>query len=138
MYVDAQAIIYSVERHPRYASLLTPLWVAQHAQQVVVISSHLALLECLVLPLRTGDASLVADFEKALQPPGIDLIPIDDAILRAAANLRAQNPAMRTPDALHLATAQIAGAALVVTNDHRWRGMPGLAVEILDDVLVRP
>jgi predicted nucleic acid-binding protein len=63
------------------------------------------------------------------------LLPITQPILRQAAQLRATTK-LRTPDALHAATALDAGCALFVTNDVGFRGVTGLPLVILDDLLI--
>jgi predicted nucleic acid-binding protein len=62
------------------------------------------------------------------------LLPITQMILRDAARLRATTK-LKTPDALHLATAQRASCALFITNDVGFRGVAGLPLVILDDLL---
>ena len=52
----------------------------------------------------------------------------ETARLRAATGLK-------TPDALHAATALLAGCALFITNDADFRRVDGLPVTILDDLL---
>jgi predicted nucleic acid-binding protein len=59
---------------------------------------------------------------------------ITQSILREAAQLRATTK-LRTPDALHAATAQQAGCVLFVTNDVGFRGVANLPAVILDDLL---
>lgn len=39
VYVDANVVIYTVEKHPRYSPLLRPLWSAVTAGQARVWSS---------------------------------------------------------------------------------------------------
>jgi hypothetical protein len=58
VYIDANPIIYTVEKHPVYGPLLVPLWQAAQAQTIEVVSSELALMETLVGPLKRGDAAL--------------------------------------------------------------------------------
>jgi hypothetical protein len=55
VYLDANPIIYTVEKHPIYGPLLKPLWLAARANTFEVISSELALLECIVGPLKRND-----------------------------------------------------------------------------------
>lgn len=136
IYVDTQAIIYSVEQHAAYAPLLAPLWAAH--QSVTLITSHLSLMECLILPLRNHDAKLVSDFQRTFQMPGLRVIPVDEPILRSAAQLRADYKSLRTPDAIHAATSFTAGAALFVTNDRGMRAVAGLPLALLDDILASP
>lgn len=49
--------------------------------------------------------------------------------------LRGLHLGLRTPDALHAATAQVQGVSLLVTNDKSFDTLEGLAVTILDDIL---
>ena len=42
--IDANIVIYTVERHPRYSSVLRPLWSSVAAGQVYIVVSELVLL----------------------------------------------------------------------------------------------
>jgi hypothetical protein len=55
-------------------------------------------------------------------------------ILREAARLRAAT-SLKTPDALHAATAMSTGCVLFVTNDVGFHGVTGLPLVVLDDLL---
>lgn len=134
VYVDAPILIYSVEAHPTYGPLVASLWHAARSGAIEVVSSELALAEVLILPLRLGDLDLQSDFERALLGTEMRLIPIDLPILRQAARLRAAIPALRTPDALHAATAIVSGASLFLTNHVGFRRVPGLPLVLLNDV----
>src|SRR5215210_859173 len=135
VYLDTDAIIYSIEKIAPYAALLHPLWQAAQAGSVVIVSSELALLETLVKPLRDGDAILVAAFRALLLTSrDVRLMPISQVILADAADLRA-TVGLKTPDALHAATALASRCVVFVTNDQGYRRVPGLSVAILDDLL---
>jgi predicted nucleic acid-binding protein len=57
---------------------------------------------------------------------------VDRAVAERAADLRSHKPALKMPDALILATADLHGVDLVVTGDDRWRGAGiGPRVEVL-------
>ncbi len=137
VYVETPTLIYSVERHPRYGPLLDPFWQAAQAWQITPISSALTITEVLVMPLRRGDAALRALYEAALFRSDLTLLPLTPDVLRQAARLRADIPGMRTPDALHAATALQAGCTLFLTNDIGFRRVPGLPLAILDDIPAR-
>jgi predicted nucleic acid-binding protein len=47
--------------------------------------------------------------------------PVDEAVAVAAAVRRARHRSLRLPDAMVLATADVAGADAVLTGDKRWR-----------------
>jgi len=135
IYIDTQTIIYTVQRHPVYASVCRPLWQAAKAGQLSIISSDLTLMEALVMPVRNADTALVDQFRNFLLRSDIFLQPITQEILESAASLRAQIPGLKTPDALHAATALLHKCALFVTNDKGFRRIPGLSLAILDDIL---
>ncbi len=134
VYLDANPIIYSVEKHPVFGPLLQPLWQAARAKTIEVVSSDLVLMETLIGPLKSGDTALEKAYEQALLGTDMRLLPITHSVLREAAQLRATTK-LKTPDALHAATSQIAGCVRFVTNDVGFRGVSGLPVVILDDLL---
>lgn len=134
VYLDANPVIYSVELHPLYGPLLQPLWQAARARTIEVVSSDLVLMETLVGPLKSGNTTLEKAFETALLGTDMQLLPITQAILREAARLRATTK-LKTPDALHAATALQAGCGLFVTNDAGFRRVAGLPLVLLDDLL---
>jgi predicted nucleic acid-binding protein len=60
-------------------------------------------------------------------------IPINRQILETAAQLRASTH-LKTPDAIHAATALESGCTLFVTNDPAFKRVPNLAVMVLSDL----
>jgi len=134
VYLDAQILIYSVERHPRYAERLRALWNAVDEERLRVYSSELTYLETLVLPLRRGDSQLISDYESFLEKAMTALLPISRNILLETARLRASLSSLRTPDALHAASALSAGLDAFLTNDHAFLKVPGLNVVLLDQL----
>ena len=88
-----------------------------HADDDLHIPAH-TLAEALVHPARAGKERealrLIASLEIAVDP-------IDEAVAVAAAKLRAQHgSALRMPDALVLAYADVRKAKRVLTADARW------------------
>ena len=82
VYVDANPIIYTVEKHPVYEPVLQPLWLAAQAKTVEVVSSDLVLLETLVGPIKKGDTALESAYEKALVGTDMRLLPATQPIFR--------------------------------------------------------
>jgi predicted nucleic acid-binding protein len=70
--------------------------------------------EILVHALRGGNEDLVDDFIDRLR---VEVVPADRTVARLAARLRAENPALRLPDALVVATARARGAGLLTFDD---------------------
>ena len=138
VYLDANSIIYTVELVEPYRRTLLPLWEAARAGVFSVATSDLTLLEALVKPLKIGDKELEADFRALLQGArDVRLLPISHAVLERAASLRATLN-IKTPDAIHAATALIAGCALFITNDRTFKGIPDLPVAVLSEVITSP
>jgi predicted nucleic acid-binding protein len=73
--------------------------------------------ETIVRPLQQGNDATVDQF---LNSAGIVVVPIDRAIARRAAALRAAHPSLRLPDAMSLATA-IATDSTLLTLDKKLR-----------------
>lgn len=135
VYLDANAFIYAVEKNPVFWSLVKPVWTAAQSGTIRLSTSALSLLEVLVGPMKSGNLALAATYDSLLHSADVDLYPIGDAILREAARLRASFPSLRTPDAIHAATAILNSPDLVLTNDPVFRKVPGLPVTVLSDLL---
>jgi len=95
--------------------------------------------EILVRPFRSG-AAAVARAEGFLRHFGdMRLIDVDYDVAREAARIRSE-AGLRTPDALILASAVVAGVDMLVTNDRAWKNrLPtiagGLKLCVLADVV---
>jgi predicted nucleic acid-binding protein len=138
VFIDANVVIYSVEKIDPYWTLLQPMWAAAKAGDIALVGSELLLVEILVKPLRDKDARLEAIFrDLLLASDELRLMPIDISVLDSAAHLRA-TVAIKTPDAIHAVTALLCGSTVFLTNDGGFRRVPGLAVAILDEVLASP
>ena len=134
VYVDTPSVIYSVDRIGIYESLLRPLWDAMDAEAIGVVTSELTLLETLVKPFKDGDGGLAADYERFLTDTRLELHPISLSIFKDAAKLRAGS-GLKTPDAIHAATSQLAGCSEFITNDLDFRKVSDLKVVILKELL---
>lgn len=134
VYLDTVSVIYSVERHADFWPLMLPVWRAAAQGHSALVSSELLVMETLVGPLKTGNPALVAAYEHALSAEDLRLLPLALPVLRKAARLRAAT-SLKTPDALHAATALLAECALFITNDQGFRRVPELPVVMLSDLL---
>ena len=134
VYIDTMTLIYTVERYPVYWPLLDPLWLAAQTGTIEIVSSELTLMEALVGPFKSGDTTLEQAYVQALLGTEMRLLAITQPILRGAVRLRATTK-LRTPDALHAATGRHVACVLFVSNDVGFRGVPGLPLVILDDLL---
>ena len=125
-YVDSCLFIYWVERAAPHAEVALR-WLANNADARLHVSP-LVRLEVLVKPMRLNQAMHIDAYELLLSRQA--WLSIDDAIFAQALDLRSQF-SLKTPDALHLATAQHHGCDELWTNDDRLNGAAGaMAVNI--------
>ncbi len=134
IYLDTVTIIYSVERFPDYILLLDPMWQQLQLGSIQIMTSELAILETLVMPLRQANTEMIRRYETLLTSSEVSLIPISQPILKSAAALRASSN-LKTPDAIHAATAISSRCTVFLTNDKGFRNVLGLTTVILQDVL---
>ncbi len=114
-YLDSCIIIYLVEEHPLYAPKLEG-HLANHPN-VTVCFSALSEMECLVMPVRNRNQLLTDKFRDWFKQA--EFLPLEREVFHRAADLRATHPSLKTPDAIHLATALYHGCAEFWTNDDR-------------------
>ena len=117
--VDTMVFIYHFEGNPQFGTQAGRLLLSAEEGRCHLVASILTLMEILVVPKRHGDLALSTFYrELFLVFPNLSLQPIDTEIAEIAAELRARHR-LRTPDALHLATAIHHGADGFVTEDAR-------------------
>jgi len=132
--LDTVAFVYFIEEHPRYLPLLDPVFAAIDKERLLAIASSLTLLEVLVVPYRAGNIPLAERYEQVLtRSRGLRLVDIDRTQLRAAAQLRALHPGLRTPDAIQISAALSGGCSVLLTNDRDLPRVPGLRILQLRD-----
>lgn len=127
IYVEAAPVIYTVEQVAPFAQVVDGRLAAAG---VMIVSSELTRMECLVLPLRNNSAALIADFDTWFNGQVAELVPFSQAVFRRAAEIRAQY-GFKTPDALHLAAAVEGGCAVFLTNDVQLTSFSGITVEVV-------
>lgn len=129
-YLDANVVIYLVERHPVWGPKILGRIACLRAAGDDLAISDLARLECLVGPLTTGDAAVLADFDAFFGDPAVRVFPMTASVFERAARIRAAHR-FKALDALHLAAAVEHGCGLFLTNDLSLRRFPDVPVEII-------
>lgn len=135
---DTAPLIYFIEKHPDYFDRM--LFVMRYVDEGLIsgVSATMALTEVLVQPLRTGDTELAKRYEAVLMnSKGFRLEPLTTPIARLAADLRARYN-LKTPDAIHVATAVEAGCDGFLTNDTGIKRVKEITVLVLDDLELDP
>lgn len=126
VYFDTNIFIYLLNDTPELARPCLALLEACAAGHIIGLTGELTLAELLVKPLQCHDAAAVAAVRELLIEDGaIALVAHDRAAFERAALYRARH-GLKMPDALHLATAQCAGAVCLVSNDHKFPSLAGM------------
>ncbi len=129
IYLDACIIIYLVEKHPINSERIETL--IRNLDSSKLYCSHLARMECLVMPLRTKDVHLQNLYELFFDAQEIVPLPIE--VFKKAARLRSESKSLKTPDAIHLAAAIHYNCNEFRTNDNRLQKIaPNMVKNILE------
>ena len=133
--IDTSVVIYAVEAHPKYLSLVQQIFRWTRGVKGSLVTSTITMTEALVKPYQHGDLALVQEFHALLVTyPHLDWIAPNMHIADRAAQIRATHN-LRTPDAIHAATALAAGVTGFITNDPVFRRVKSLEILVLDDLL---
>ncbi|MGD7033810.1 type II toxin-antitoxin system VapC family toxin [Methylotuvimicrobium buryatense] len=114
VYLDTCCVIYLLEEVQPFSALIRQ-HLANNLDAILCVSP-LVRLESLVKPSIDGNQALVEDYEIFLADQ--QWLTIDDNIFTRALNLRIKHK-IKTPDALHLATAIENHCTEFWTNDSR-------------------
>lgn len=130
IYLDANVVIRLVEgdsatRTPLVARLAATLGVPRS-----LVTSRLARLECRSKPLRAGDLVTLAQFDVFFAGVELVIVELGPAVVERATELRALYN-LKTPDAIHYASAVEVGASVFLTGDRGLSRCSEIPVELL-------
>jgi predicted nucleic acid-binding protein len=130
--LDTNCVIYLVERNPVWGAKVVSRLAAAKAVGDAVAVCDLARAECLIGPLKSGDAAVLADYQRFFSSSAVTMLPVTPRVCERAAEIRvASLLKIRLPDALHLAAAAEYGCGRFLTNDAQLFRCPTIAVEVL-------
>lgn len=133
--LDTSVFIYQLEANARYLARTDQIfaWIERPGGKAV--TSTITMTELLVQPYRVADQQQADEFYVLLSTyPNLEWIAPNLEIADRAAKLRALH-GLRTPDALHAATAVHAGATGFVTNDPVFERVKDFETLLLDKLL---
>ena len=130
IYADANILIRLLEGTSAVRAPIEARLVPLRGTGRFLVTSRLSRLECRCKPLRSGDAVLLGLYEGLFHGPEMQLLDITADIVEKATELRA-NLNLKTPDAIHLASAILVKAAAFLTGDKTLTRCKEIAVEIL-------
>ena len=129
VYLDACCFIYLVEGQPEWRTV-----VEQRIRGLEPISklitSQLARLECRTKPMRDANRSLLERYDMLFGADRVVVLDVSEQVIDRATELRARY-GLKTPDAIHLATALESSAAEFWTADAALSRCTDIAVIVL-------
>lgn len=129
--MDTGPWIYWIEQDRRFLPSVAPIMNELAQERIAVVTSVLALLEAQTGALQRGDELRARKYaELFTNTEGVFLLEVSVSIASRAARLRARH-GLRTPDAIHLATALEAAASAFVTTDRRLARVRELPLRVL-------
>ena len=133
--IDTNVFIYVVEEHPVYLRFVEPVFQWLDKPQHLAITSTLTMLELLVKPYRDANIDLINRFYSVLSThPRLHWVELTLPIADEASRLRAEYN-LRTPDAIHAATALTSHVQGFIANDPAFEKVDGLDVLTLSRLL---
>lgn len=134
IYIDTAPLIYLVERNPHYIARMLGIVDFIESARMLVFTSVVALTEILVQPLRLGNTDRAQQYYDIIVGRyDYTLVSFTSEIAISAAAIRARY-SLRTPDAIHVATAIKIGCDAILTNDGDFRRVTDINILVLDDL----
>lgn len=134
IYIDTAPFIYFVERHMDYFAKMFRIVDLIEALPLQAFTSVMTLTEIMVQPLKVGNTDLAQEYHDILvSSDQFSLLSVTEEIAITAGAIRARY-SLRTPDAIHVATAIATDCDTIVTKDAAMKRMTDLNVLYLDDL----
>ena len=132
---DANVFVYLFEATGTLAAAAIAVVNAVSARRLTGVVSSVALAEVIVRPVRIGDDTMGERYADAIRSiENLQMVPVTLEIAAEAGFVRGRTN-LTLADAVHVATARVAGASAFITNDRRLRSMPKLDVIQLADLV---
>jgi predicted nucleic acid-binding protein len=129
--LDTSVFIYLFEEHPEYVKRAEHILEKIERGATRAVFSSIGLIEILTGPKKKERHDLAARYRDIITTfPNLTIQGINERIVEHASDLRARY-GIRTPDAIHLATAIDFGARTFFTNDRALKKVKEIVVELL-------
>lgn len=130
LYLDASAVIFFLQGSPPARTAMAERLARSREGGDEVFLSDLTRFECRVGPLREGQETVLAAYERFFASKGTRLVPVSRKAWDYAAQVRARH-GLKTLDALHVACAVTLGCDLLITGDERMARCPEVKTELV-------
>lgn len=127
VYWDSILFIYLLEGNPVFGAQVLQMYQAMMRRNDILCTGVFTVGEVLTGLRKAGDAKGIQAIQKFFGGKEVEILPFDMEVADKYSQIRAQGT-ISQPDAIHLATAAVAGVELFVTNDKKLRTLlvPGI------------
>ena len=137
VYVDTNIFIYFLERNDRYFESVVPFFQLFNDGLSLAYTGDAVVAETLYKPYQVNDTLRVSEFKEFFSNDEfITVLPHTKKVFELAAELSPKR-GMKLIDALHYATAALAGCKFILTNDQGFNSSESMEVILLDDLLAK-
>ncbi|MBI1282419.1 MAG: PIN domain-containing protein [Anaerolineaceae bacterium] len=134
--VETAPFIYYTESRPIYFDKVSAIFPRMSQGQFEILCSVITLSETLNKPIEANDQMLISAYNSLFDDTyGLTLVSVNKNIARKAAELRAKY-GLKTPDAIHMATALETHCQAFLTNDMGLKRVTEIQVLVLDELEV--
>lgn len=135
VFMDTAPFIYLIEGHEDFCAPVRDLVAACTRARAQMVTSLITYIEVLTHPERLGRSDLTARYRMFLtNSENLSIHPFNLHVADESVRMRAKY-GFKTPDAIQLATAQVCGATLLVTNDAEWKRCGTLNVVLVSELV---
>ena len=135
VYIDTNIFIYFLERHESYFDSVLPFFQLFNDGVSLAYTGDAVVAETLYKPYQINDALRVSEFKEFFNNDEfITVLPHTKKVFELAAEL-APTRGMKLIDALHYATAVIAGCRFILTNDRGFASSDTIEVLYLEGIV---
>ena len=128
VYIDTNIFIYFLERHEQYFDAVVPFFQAFSDGLSLAYTGDAVVAETLYKPYQIDDSIRISEFKAFFgDEEFITVLPHTKKVFELAAEL-APKRGMKLIDALHYATAALAGCKFIFTNDLGFKSNDNLEV----------
>ena len=134
--LDSSCFIYHIEENKKYSKLTRIIFEELlPTRKIEAVGSTLILTEILTKPYSHNRPDLVSAYKNSIIVlPNFAIIPPDEQMCDTAALIRSKYN-LRTPDAIHLATAIETDSRAIVGNDLKWKKIKEINCILLAEFL---
>lgn len=129
--IDSVIFIYVWNKQPEFFKQAKRILELVSNGQANGVFSQIGLIELLTGPKRLGKKGLALLYkERVVNFPNLKISHLNDNVVEIASDLRAKYN-LRTPDAIHIASAIDAKADKFITNDKSLKKVKEIKIELL-------